>query len=100
MRLKVLEKTSNSLLFEVHGERHTFGNLLRSALIEDKNVQDAAYFIKHPDLDPPRVYLQTNGKQSPLKVLRAVLKKIMGDLTDFQTQFRAAIAEYEKSVSK
>ncbi|MHA1861503.1 MAG: RpoL/Rpb11 RNA polymerase subunit family protein [Candidatus Ranarchaeia archaeon] len=97
MRLKILEKTSNSILFEVYGERHTFGNLLRSALLQEKNTKDAAYFIKHPELDPPRIFLQTTGKQSPMKILRASIKKLNNELTEFQTQFRAALAKFERA---
>lgn len=99
MRLKVLEKTNKSILFEAYGERHSFANLLRNVLLEDKNIVDVAYFIRHPELDPPKIYLLTKGNVSPSKVLKAAAKTMKKDLTDFQTQFRAAIAEFTKTTS-
>ena len=99
MRLKVLEKTTTSILFEAYGERHSFANLLRNILLEDKNIVDVAYFIRHPELDPPRIFLQTKGNVSPTKVLRAAAKSMKKNLNDFQTQFRTAIAEFTKNTS-
>ena len=100
MRLQVLEKTDSTILFEAHGERHSFANLLRNILLEDKNVIDVAYFIKHPELDPPRIYLQTKGSASPTKILRAAAKTMKKEFSEFQSELEAAIKKYTKSISK
>ena len=97
MKVEILEKTSDSILLEIHGERHGFANLLRTALLKNKNTLDAAYFIKHPDLDPPRVFLRTNGKQSAMKVLRQTLDELTADLTALRDSFQKSIEQIKPS---
>ena len=93
MKVEILEKTSDSILFEIQGERHGFANLLRLALLKHKNTLDAAYFIKHPDLDPPRVYLKTDGKKSAMKVLRSTIKQLMSDITLLRDSFQKSLEQ-------
>jgi DNA-directed RNA polymerase subunit L len=93
MKVEILEKTNDSILLEIHGERHGFANLLRMALLKHKNTLDAAYFIKHPDLDPPRVYLKTDGKKSAMKVLKATVKQLASEIVSLQDTFQKSIEQ-------
>ncbi len=99
MKVEILEKTSDSILFEIHGERHGFANLLRLALLKHKNTLDAAYFIKHPDLDPPRVFLKTDGKQSAMKVLRSTIKQLASDITSLRDSFQKSLEQIAPSAN-
>ena len=97
MKVEILEKTSDSILLEIHGERHGFANLLRVALLKHKNTLDAAYFIKHPDLDPPRIFLRTNGKQSPIKILKLTLDELASGLKELRESFQKSIEQINSS---
>jgi len=64
MQLKVIENTKSRLVFELIGEDHTLSNALKQALIEDKSVKNAGYYIDHPEIGVPRFVIEGD---SPVK---------------------------------
>ncbi|MFH1592477.1 MAG: DNA-directed RNA polymerase subunit L [Candidatus Woesearchaeota archaeon] len=68
MELEVLESSKNSVKFRLRGEGHTFCNLLRKELWNDRSVKIAGYKIEHTLESSPIVILETEGK-GPEKVL-------------------------------
>jgi DNA-directed RNA polymerase subunit L len=96
MNLKILERTRKSILLEIEGEGHTFANLLRTILHNRKNVEEAAYFIKHPFLSSPQVYLKTNGIEPPMKALKQATLTIVKDAKECRQLLLAALAKTPK----
>ena len=68
MELEVLESSKNSVKFKIKGEGHTFCNLLRKELWNNKNVRVCAYKIEHT-LDSIPVFILETEDKDPRKVL-------------------------------
>ena len=90
MEIEVLKEGKNGVEFVLKGERHTFTNLLRSALLKDSKVAFAAYKLHHPFDKDAMFVLKTNGK-APKKALVDALKGIDTDLIDFDKEVKKAL---------
>ncbi len=89
MEIEVNKEGKNSVEFVIKGERHTFPNLLRSALLKDSKVKFAAYKLHHPTDNQAQFALSTEGK-TPKKALSDALKRIDADLSDFKKEVKKA----------
>ncbi len=89
MQLEVLSAKKNELEFVLKGERHTFPNLLREALLHDSNVTFAAYTLRHPFDEDSVFIVRTRGKTAK-KALGDALKKIDASLNEFKKAFKGA----------
>jgi len=83
MKLNVIQKTKDSLTFELIGEQHTFPALLCWALLKDKKVESAVYDVGHPLVGSPKIYLKTKGKV-PKKAIEDALKIIESEMEDLK----------------
>jgi len=61
MKLNLLESEKNKLRFEVIGEGHTFCNVLRKELWNDKEVEVAGYHIEHDMVSEPLFIVESKG---------------------------------------
>jgi DNA-directed RNA polymerase subunit L len=86
MEIHVVEKEHDSLRIEIPREEMTLLIPLVEALQAEERVVEARYYLGHPYLDRPSVYLKTKGEK-PQQVLKRVLMDLIelyGDaLTDF-----------------
>ena len=86
MEIHVVEKEHDSLRIEIPREEMTLLIPLVEALQAEERVVEARYYLGHPFLDRPSVYLKTKGEK-PQQVLKRVLMDLIelyGDaLTDF-----------------
>ena len=87
MEMNILEDKKNRLMFELKGETHTFCNILRRELWNDKHVKAAAYNIEHPLIGIPKMIVETDGKESPKKALSEATKRIKKVNDTFKKQF-------------
>ncbi len=85
MKVSVELKEDNYLEVIMVGEDHSLPNMLRDALMEDGDVEFAAYYINHPQLGSPKLQIRTNGKKKPQKALAEAVKKIRKRITEFQS---------------
>ena len=87
MDLRVVEKEHDLLRVELPREEESLLVPLVEALQAEEKVVEARYFLGHPFLDRPSIYLKTKGEK-PQQVLKRVLKDLAdlyGDLlTDFE----------------
>ncbi len=72
--MKILKDTKTELEIEVTGESHTLCNALRKTLMEDKDVEAAAYVIDHPIIGEPKLYLRAKNPRKSLKKAAETLK--------------------------
>ena len=86
MELNVLESKKNKLMLEIKGEDHTFCNMLKEELWNNKHTKAASYYIKHPLVGVPTLVLETDG-EDPVKMLQAAAKKLGKDLDKFKDIF-------------
>jgi len=61
MEIKVLEDTKKKLIFELKGADHTFCNILKEELWNDKNMDAAGYSIDHPLVGIPRFVVEVTS---------------------------------------
>jgi DNA-directed RNA polymerase subunit L len=84
MEVIVLENEKNRLKLEIQKEGHTFCNVLKKELWNDKSVDIAGYSIKHSLTAEPVLTVEVS-KGDPKKVLLDAvdrLKKINKELKD------------------
>lgn len=86
MELKVVESGKEKLRIEVVGEDHTFCNVLRKNLWEDKSVNIAGYSIKHSLVDNPIIVIESSN---PKKSLSESAKRLKKENEDFLKKFKA-----------
>ena len=87
MELKIIEDKKNRMVFELKGETHTFCNILRKELWNDKHVKSAAYNIEHPLIGIPKIIVETDGNESPKKALKEAVKRMQKVNDKFKKQF-------------
>lgn len=76
MAIKVLLNEGAELRVRISGESHTALQLFRSRLNDDKNIEYANYFLGHPELDEPEIYIRAKKGKKPAKILQDLCKGI------------------------
>ncbi|MEA3429667.1 MAG: DNA-directed RNA polymerase subunit L [Nanoarchaeota archaeon] len=90
MELSIVEEGKNRIIVEIEGEDHTFCNILRKELWNDKHVKAAAYKVEHPEVAEPKIIVETDGKEDPKKALIEAAKRVKKDLDKFLKNFEKA----------
>ena len=72
MEFEIHEASKNRMRFSLRGETHTFCNLLRRELWNDKSVIVAGYKVEHALESAPVFLIETEGKD---------VKKALSDAT-------------------
>jgi DNA-directed RNA polymerase subunit L len=79
MIMKIIKDEKKELEIEITGESHSLCNALRTVLMEDKNVESAAYVIDHPIIGQPRLYIKAKNPRQSLKKAAKTLQKRCGE---------------------
>ncbi len=88
MDINILEDKKSRLVFEIHGEDHTFCNILREELWNDKSVKVAAYNISHPLVGIPKFIVETDSKEDPKKALADAVSRLKKKDADLLKQVK------------
>jgi DNA-directed RNA polymerase subunit L len=91
MKIILLKKTVNELKFKIEGEGHSFCNVLRKVLLDEKAVEFVGYDVSHPLTAHPVIYLRTMGRRKPEKVLLNAAKRLGNTTEEFRNAFLKAI---------
>ena len=92
MDIRVVEKEHDVLRLELPRGEETLLIPLVEMLQAEEKVVEARYYLGHPLLDRPTLYLKTKGEK-PQQVLKRVLK----DLSDVYSD---ALATFDKKAEK
>jgi DNA-directed RNA polymerase subunit L len=92
MDINVVEKEHDTLRIELTKGDETLLIPLVEALQAEEKVVEARYYLGHPYLDRPSLFLKTKGEK-PQQVLKRVLK----DLADL---YGDALQDFEKKADK
>jgi DNA-directed RNA polymerase subunit L len=87
MELKVVDKSSKRLIFELKGSTHTLCNALKDELWQDKDLVSASYNIDHPLIGVPKFIVETNGNTEPVKALQNACTRLKKKNKDFSEKF-------------
>ncbi len=78
--MKVLKDTKKELEIEITGETHSLCNTLRKTLMEDEDVEAAAYVIEHPIIGEPKLYVKAKNPKKSLKQAAEIVKSRCNEL--------------------
>jgi len=78
--MKVIKETKNELEIEITGESHTLCNALRKTLMEDKDVEAAAYIMEHPIIGEPKLYVKAKNPKKSLEKAAKTIKSRCDEL--------------------
>ena len=84
MDVRVAEKDHDTLRLELPKGEETLLIPLVEALQGEEKVVEARYYLGHPYLDRPTLYLRTKGER-PQQVLKRVLKDLADGYGDLLT---------------
>ena len=82
MAIKVLLNEGNELRIRLIGENHTALQLFRTRLNDNKDVEYSNYFIGHPGLDDPELYLRVKKGKNAVKIMQSLSKDLISEFTD------------------
>ncbi len=92
MEIRVVEKEHDTLRVEVPREEETLLIPLVEALQAEEKVVEARYYLGHPFLERPSLFLRTKGEKP-----QAVLKRVLKDLSDL---YGDALSDFDKKAEK
>jgi DNA-directed RNA polymerase subunit L len=73
-KLKVVSKEKNSITMEMINYDNTILRPLADELIRDEQVEEARYYIKHPIIDNPKIYVKVRTGKPQAAVKRSIKK--------------------------
>ncbi|MEK6868576.1 MAG: DNA-directed RNA polymerase subunit L [Nanoarchaeota archaeon] len=88
MKITILEHKKNKLHFEVEAD-HTFCNVLKKELWNDKDLHVSGYYTEHIQVGNPRFIVETSDKD-PMDSLRDAVKRLKKINTSFLDSFSDA----------
>jgi DNA-directed RNA polymerase, subunit L len=81
-KMKIIKDTKKELEIEITGESHSLCNALRKTLMEDKDVEAAAYVVEHPIIGEPMLYIKAKNPRKSLKKAAETLKSECDEFKD------------------
>jgi len=91
MEINVIKNEKDYLEVELKGEEYGIANMLKELLLEDENVEFAAYRMDHPVVAHPVLMVRTSSG-TPLNALKSAVKR----LRKMATEFRDAVKDAKK----
>ncbi|MDH7517673.1 MAG: DNA-directed RNA polymerase subunit L [Candidatus Thermoplasmatota archaeon] len=82
MDLKTLRKTTKELELEVIGENETILNPIVQVLLQNEDVDYAAYMTDHPESNKRTLYIRVK-KGSPEDILKKAVKQLEDEVKTF-----------------
>lgn len=86
MEIKILESDEKEAQIEFVGENHSFLNVLKSTLLQDKDVLMVTYDIEFPNVSHPVLHIKTS-KKDPLAALKDAASNLAGQCDEFKQIF-------------
>lgn len=86
MELKTIKKTTKELELEITGENETIFNPITQVLLENKDVDYAAYMTDHPESNKRRLYIRVK-KGKPEEILKKAVKQLEDEMKTFGKNF-------------
>ena len=86
MDLKKIKKTSKELELEVIGENETILNPITQVLLQNEDVEYAAYMTDSPMAKKRRLYIRVK-KGKPEEILKKAVKQLEDEVKEFSKNF-------------
>ena len=82
MEIKTIKKTSKELEIEITDENETILNPITEVLLENDDVDYAAYMTDHPESRKRRLYIRVK-KGKPDEMLKKAVKQLEDEMKTF-----------------
>lgn len=99
MNIEVLEKSKDSLKFKMINARHTIPEMLKSQLLENKDVVMASYILEHPE-DADSIFFVKTKKETPKDALLTAIEQLKKELQGFTKSALSQIPKEEPVKTK
>ena len=90
MELEVIRHEKNLIEFWLKGERHTYPEWLKNALLSNEEVTFAAYTLPHPTDANVKFVVRTKSKDVK-KVLLEAVESMEEELSEFEKAAKKAL---------
>ncbi|MBS72221.1 MAG: hypothetical protein CMO20_04630 [Thermoplasmata archaeon] len=84
MAIKVLLNDGEELRIRLIGENHTALQLYRERLNQNKDVEYSNYFVGHPGLDDPELYLRVKKGKNAAKILETTTQNLTKEFANIK----------------
>ncbi len=83
-KISIVEKQKDSITFEIMNYDNTLLRPLVEEIQKDEQVTESRYYIKHPVIDNPRVYVRVKSGKPQAAVKRSIkrLSKVFENLSN------------------
>ena len=88
-------KMLNTVIFTIHLEDHTVGNLLKMILLRDEKIRFAGYRKPHPLENHIELRVTTNGEISPVDSLKEALQNLVFDIDLTTKKFTEQVKNFK-----
>ena len=89
MEIEVIKSEKNYLELRVTGDDYGVANAVKELLLEDKDIEFAAYRMDHPQVGKPVLMVRTK-EGNPISAIKYALKKIKKQASDFKDAIKDA----------
>lgn len=89
-KLRVVSKGKEDMTFEMTNYDNTLLRSLVEELLKDEQVSESRYFLKHPTIDSPQIYVKVKtGK--PQAAVKRVIRKMSKVYENLSTELAAEV---------
>lgn len=87
MDYKILKNEKDELIIEFETLDLTVPDFIANYLLNNPNVKFAGVQKNHPEIDKPKLVIKTNGSKSAAELLKASIKDLKSELSEFKGKF-------------
>ena len=89
MKLTIIEKKAQKLVFEIEGADHTFCNSLKDELKNNDAVTVSTYTISHPMVGKPKFFVETKKGEKAIDAINNAIDDLKKKNNAFLKSFKA-----------
>ena len=89
MEIEIVKSEKNYVEIIVRGDDYGVANAVKELLLEDKDIEFAAYRVDHPQVGKPVLMVRTKDG-NPINAVKYALKKLKKQATEFKDAIKDA----------
>lgn len=93
--LRVMEKNKNYVKIEMLNYDNTLLRPLVEEILRDDMVEESRYYIKHPVIDDPEIYVRVKSGK-PQAAIKRSIKRLSKTFEDLETDFEKELKKLEE----
>ena len=89
MEIEIVKSEKNYVEIIVRGDDYGIANAVKEMLLEDKDIEFAAYRMDHPQVGKPTLMVRTK-EGNPISAVKYAIKKLKKQAADFKDAIKDA----------